>query len=132
MDEPVRREELLAGYERPYRRWVPLAWRANSVPQLVSVAAVVDVATLLAAVAFVDGAPGLLVALAVLVTALVAIWTVWTTVVAVQVIRERIRTWHARDSELARVRAHRTHVAEADRSVAHEEYAVAVDDAGEL
>jgi hypothetical protein len=50
----------------------------------------------------------------------------------VQLIRQRTGDWRADDAELGRVRARRPHAAEADPEVVHDEYAVAVDDGGEL
>ncbi len=132
MDEPVLRDDLLDGYERPYRRWLPVGWQVNNVPQLLSAALTLDVATVAAALVLVDGAPGALIALAALVTAVALVWTAWTTAVAVQLIRRRTDDWRAAGAELERVRAQRPHAADADPEVAHDEFAVAVDDRGEL
>src|SRR4051812_43178587 len=132
MDEPVRRDELLAGYQRPYVRWLPVAWRMNSVPQLAIAALMVDVAAVVAQLVLIDGVPDPLLVLAALVTLVAVVWSVWTTIVAVQVIRERTRRWKAGDTELERVRVRRTHAPEADQGVAHDEFAVAVEDEGDL
>jgi len=126
------RADLLAGYERPYARWLPVAYRANNVPQAATASAVMVAATLVSAVALRDGAPVSLLVLTALVVVLSAIWTAWTTLVAVQVIRQRIADWTPVDSELARVRARRAHAGDADREVVHDEFAVAVDDGGQL
>jgi hypothetical protein len=99
---------------------------------MLAAVALVDLATLAAAAALVDGAPGLLVAVAALVTAVALAWTAWTTAVAVQVIRRRAADWHADPGELGRVRARRPHAAEADPDLLHDEFAVAVEDGGAL
>lgn len=132
MDEPLLRADLLAGYERPYARWLPVAYRANNVPQAATASGVMVAASIVTAIALRSGAPGSLLVLTALVVALSVIWTAWVTVVGAQVIRRRITDWTPVDSGLARVRARRAHAGAADREVVHDEFAVAVDDAGHL
>src|SRR3954452_117695 len=132
MEEPLTRAELLAGYERPYARWLPIAWRVNSVPQLAIAAVMVDLAAVAAHAVLVDGAPALLVGLAVLVSVIALVWWVWTTVVAVQVIRRRVGAWRPDASELDRVRRRRAHAGDADAGLVHDEYAVTVTDDGQI
>jgi hypothetical protein len=132
MPEPVLRAELAAGYARPYARWLPLALRANAVPQQLAVTAALAVAAIVAALATDGALVTVLTAFAVLAAAVTAVWAVWTTLVGVQVIHGRIRDWRPRGGELERVRARRGHAGEADRELAHDEFAVSVDDAGDL
>ena len=132
MRQPVLRSELAAGYDRPYARWLPLALRANAVPQRVAVTAALAVATLVAVLATDGVLPAFLGAVTMLTALATVLWAAWATLAGVQVIRGRTRDWHPRDGELERVRARRNHRGEADRELAHDEFAVSVDDHGEL
>jgi len=117
----------MAGYERPYARWLPVAWRINRVPQALVLAVV------LAGVAAIEGWTGDgsdVLSLLALLTGLAALgWTAWVTATASAVIREQTADWEPERTELPTVRERRPHGAEADRLVAHDEYAVAVADA---
>src|SRR3954471_18984753 len=115
MQQPVLRSEMTAGYDRPYARWLPLALRANAVPQRVAITAALAAATLVAALATDGAIPALLGGLTMLVALATLLWAAWATVAGVQVIRGRTRDWHARDGELERVRTCRGHRGAADR-----------------
>jgi hypothetical protein len=132
MPQPVLRSDLAAGYARPYARWLPLALRANAVPRHLALTGALALATAVAALATDGVLPTLLAGLTILVAVLTAIWTAWSLLAGTQVIRDRTRTWHPRGGELERVRARRAHAGDADRDLAHDEYAVSVDDRGDL
>jgi hypothetical protein len=127
-DRPPRRHELEAPYRHPYRFAGAEVWRTT--PSLRGQAK-------LAGALVVGGAVGalvlerlLLMVLAIgIVLALcdLAAWLFWTTGEAArQIGRGRQK------SELRAVREHRPHAGEADLDVAHDEFAVAVEDDGRL
>lgn len=131
MDDGARtREELTAGYEHPYRRWIPVAWEYEKAPRNVAIAAAACVA---AAVADqVDGPDPVWVASALVLAAGVLVWLAWITFNAALIVGSRIRDWDESEHELADVRRRRPHAAERDPQLAHDEYAVAVGENADL
>jgi hypothetical protein len=129
-EPPLTREALMAGYERPYARWLPAAWRIEHV-QAKLVLALVALAGLGALDALDDGDFEWLW-LGVVLAAGTLVWSLWVTVTASLIIRNRIRDRTESRHELASVRKRRPHAGEADPDLAHAEYAVAVGDDGDL
>ena len=125
MTVPMTRAELEATYARPYRRWLPRALVIYRVHVAILATVLLGVVGLLGELAGDGGGPALALALASAVgTALLASWAAVTGATA---IRAHTTDWRPADGPLARVRARRPHAAEADRDVAHDEYAVAVE-----
>jgi hypothetical protein len=131
MDEaPLTRQDMMTGYEHPYRRWIPIAWQYERVPPVVAIAALASVGALVAD--SVGGRDPVLLYSTLLGASMVVMWTLWVTLNAALIIANRIRDWEASEDDLAAVRQRRPHAAEADPHLAHTEYAVAVGDFGEL
>lgn len=130
-DEPVIRAELLAPYEHPYRTSLPKLWGIPAVRRAAIVGAALPVA--IVAIGFVLGVP-LLASLLLLALPIMmfagALGLMYSGLGAVAIAR-RSRTWDAR-SELGTVRARRPHAGDADARLVHAEYAVTVEDTGEL
>lgn len=127
------REELLAGYHHPYRRFLPLAWRAWKVNGVLARGGAVLAAILIPTLALATE-PGPILWFVGAVTALfsVALAGLVGTQAAIAV-REHTGTWRRKDrSALALVRENRPHRGEMDREVVHSEYAVEVGDDGYL
>jgi hypothetical protein len=122
------RRELMVPYERPYRHVVAHTWRHQ--PEL-------RLATALSVVLWVGGAVG--VAAGVPLLGLTAglgamIGTLTTAAWVGAVLREGrrlTRSWRQR-SELATVRAHRPQAGTEDPDIAHDEFAVTVEEDGRL
>ena len=130
MDGGGTRDELMAGYEHPYRRWLPISWEYERAPQKIAVAAAICLGAAIAD--RIDGPDPTPLIMAMLIGAGVLTWFAWVTVNAALIIHSRIRDWEASDHELAGVRERRPHAAEADPELAHDEYAVAVGEAADL
>ena len=131
MDDGARtRGELMAGYEHPYRRWIPVAWDYEHAPRTVVIAAAACVA---AAVADrIDGPDPIPLTVALLAGAGVLAWVAWVTLNAALIVHSRIRDWEDSEDELAEVRRRRPHAGDADPVISHDEYAVAVGDDADL
>jgi hypothetical protein len=127
---PFTRGELMAGYERPYRRWLPVAWEYEHVPRAVAIGGLLSLAGLIADRVDPPHTTLLLSGLAIGVGVL--LWAAWVTVSAAFIVGGRIRDWEESEHELAAVRRRRPHAAEIDHELAHSEYAVSVDEAGQL
>jgi hypothetical protein len=128
----VTRAELLDGYTRPYRRWLPVALKQHHVHRWLVADAVLAALWALGALSgmiALEIVAGTLTVLGVLVTAAIA---TRATTDGVEAIRKRTAEWRTGKGELARVRRGRPHAGEADAGVAHDEYAVAVSDDGRL
>ena len=128
----ITRAELLDGYERPYRRHLPLALKQHHVHHWLAADAVLI--ALWAIGALTDTAAmtivaGLFAVLALLLTAAIA---TRATTDGIEAIRKRTAEWRTGQGDLAKVRRGRPHAGEADTGVAHDEYAVAVSDDGRL
>src|SRR4051812_48703112 len=97
-------DEVLASYEHPYRRWMPVAYRTHHVAGWVAAAVAFDVGAAVLDVVRESGAPEALTRLALLASASVLIWIAYVSMLAAGVIRERTTDWRVKDtSELARV-----------------------------
>jgi hypothetical protein len=130
MSELVRRPELLATYAHPYRRWLPVFLRGYGVHRVVVLAVALAVAGGIVRATTDFGGGLLAVGIATLVVALV--YAAWAAVNGARIVRERTGEWRGGGGELARARARRPHAVVADPAVAHDEYAVVVDDDGQL
>ena len=120
----------MAGYERPYRRWIPVAWEYEKAPRTVAIAAAACVA---AAVADqIDGPDPVWVASTLVLAAGVLVWLAWITFNAALIVGSRIRDWEESEHELADVRRRRPHAADEDPQLAHDQYAVAVGENADL
>jgi hypothetical protein len=127
-DDPGSRAELLRPYEHPYREFVPAVWREARTGRtaLIGGAALVGGSVATAATDF-D-----LWAVAGTFAALVALWIVLrVTLEATVVIWRFSRPWDER-SELGTVCARRPHAGEADPELVHPEFAVTVEETGQL
>lgn len=126
------RAEVLAGYEHPYRRWLPVVLKQHGVHRwaaaVVALGALWAIGALTGTTALAIAA-GVLTILALLLTAAVAARAATE---GVEMIRKRTAEWRPGKGELAKVRRSRPHAREADLGVAHDEYAVAVSDDGRL
>jgi hypothetical protein len=128
----ITRAELLDGYERPYRRWLPLALKQHHVHRWLAADAVLIALWWIGALADTTAltvVAGLFTVLALLLTAAIATRAATD---GVEAIRKRTAEWRTGQGELAKVRRSRPHAGEADTGVAHDEYAVAVSDDGRL
>lgn len=129
-DAPITRQQLMDGYDRPYARWLPAAWRHEHVHRNVLIAAAASVAAMVADQ--IGGRDPILLVITLSAALGVVCWAMWVTVSAAMLIGSRIRDWEESDHELAAVRRRRPHAPEADPHVPHDEYAVAVGDPGDL
>jgi hypothetical protein len=125
------REEVLAGYRRPYVRALPHALRSQWLALAVSVTTVLAVAAAGGALAGWEGA-SVMLALAIVAAITAALGALWGIANGVAVVRRRTEDWHGDGGELSEVRARRPHRFDADAEIAHQEYAVAVSDDGDL
>jgi hypothetical protein len=131
MDEaPLTRQQLMAGYAHPYRRWIPIAWQHERAHVSVPIAALVALGVFTADA--IDGPDPILLTAGLLVAAAVLVRTLWITFNAALIIGNRIRDWEESDHELDAVRRRRPHAADADPELVHAEYAVAVGEHGDL
>lgn len=131
MDEaPLARQDLMAGYAHPYRRWIPIAWQHERAHVSVPIAALVAVGAY--AADRIDGPDPILLTAGLLVAAAVLVWTLWITLNAALIIRNRTGGWEESDHELDAVRRRRPHAGDAHPELVHAEYAVAVGDGGDL
>ncbi len=119
----MTRQEVLASYARPYARGILAAYRTRYLPALVAL-----IVALAAASAVFDLFGGL----AILTLEATILWAAWVTLAAIVGVRRETVEWRDDDHELGRVRSRRPHAGDADAELAHEEYAVSVDDDGRL
>ena len=126
------RQELEEAYRHPYARWLPLAWAQDRVAVGLGAGVAVAGATALWELLADGGAPIEMVTVSLLVAAVTLGRAAWITLLGSIVIRNRTASWRPDGSEIGSVRRRRPHAAEADPDVAHEEYAVAVDESGHL
>ena len=127
-DDPLPRDELMAPYLHPYRHFVPGALRAAGAGRAAAGGGAFALAGLGGAVAA-DSVTLAVVAVlaAVLTLALLGMWTIQSAVA----VRRICRRWDER-SELGTVRMRRPHAGDAAPDVAHDQYAVTVEDDGSL
>lgn len=132
MPGATTREELVASYAHPYRRWLPVAYRTTKVVHVgVAAAGLAAPYAVLEALTDADLA-GLQTLVWILVAAAILRFT-WVTIAAGRTIHAHTRDWSSRHAgELGRLRERRPHATEADRVVAHDEYAVEATEDGEL
>ena len=126
------RAEVLAGYEHPYRRWLPVVLKQYGVHRWAAGVAALGAVWAIAALAGTTKlgiVAGTLTILGLLLTAAVAARAATD---GVEVIRKRTAEWRPGKGDLAKVRRNRPHAGESDPGVAHDEYAVAVSDDGRL
>jgi hypothetical protein len=128
--EPLTRQELIEGYRHPYRRWIPVALDYERVPRKVAVAAALCAAAL--AADRIDGPDPLVVVMMLCIALGVVAYGAWVAFRAALLIHARTQDWQADEDELAAVLRARPHADDADPLIAHDEYAVAVGDHGDL
>ena len=121
------RHELMGPYEHPYRYALRRTWRQDREPRIAAGLVVALVVT--GEVGALSGADGLgaLVGVALLPAIVVMLWVA---AVARMVLRET-REWDS-PTELSEVRARRWHAGSKDPVLAHDEFAVTVEDDGHL
>jgi hypothetical protein len=126
--EVMTREAHEVPYRHPYRHWVPRAWEASGVRRAAILGT--GAAMALTGTALGTGHEGWALAGAAVETMTLGLFG-YVSAEAVFVIRRITRPWR-RPSELRNLRERRPHRGDRDPELAHDEYAVSVEDHGEL
>lgn len=126
--EVLTREQIELPYRHPYRYWMPHAWRLCAGNYTAATGGTIAGALATAGVVM-DATPAVGMAAAILAATL-GVLGYWMGKGALIVWR-RSSGWD-RPSELGRVRAQRPHASERDPEVSHDEFAVTVEESGEL
>jgi len=127
-EELDTRADLLVPYEHPYRHWLPRIWEIAHLRRT-SIAGGA-VAGACGTAWLVTGGAGwgiLAVVVAMILLLVTAVWTAG----AAAIVARHVRAWD-RPGELERVRAGRPHAADRDPTLVHDEYAVTVEETGDL
>lgn len=126
--EIARREELSYPYEHPYRRSIPRAWSKTHAART-GIGGLVAAAASVLATLFSGEVGWLGPGLAVMCAA--SAWSLWGTTSAALQIRSRTLGWD-QGGTLRSVREQRPHAVDADPDLAHDEFAVTVEETGEF